>query len=706
MDTAMPWAVTAFKVIEPHHHLVASAFYLAALFFICIFPTFDRRTEVEEHGLVPGYPSSNLEGSWVQRQLAIQQQIEDSDEIGPALDRALRESKLVAHHMNFTTAGGLHSTLTYTVANSRRGDAREANVMVIASNWTAGKRRNARVSHGLSMGVALAEFFTTQPWLSKDVIFVFVDSSLPYGAGARAWLKAYFGGTSAFRRGVLRQAVVLETSSKPSSLLLDVEGINGMLPNQDVVNAYFFSRRDKREFVASLAHRGVWESVYYTASNGGVHSSHAPFLELQVPAFTLRGRKGKKEEKAVETRIIMYSLEGLIRSLSNNLQQLHHSFNFYFYTALNRHVSNGLYLYPCPLMAIPMASFLMTAPAYRDIRSFLVGIGTIAATMAISGLPIFLLATNGEFVAWLASKAPGAVPGAPPACLHPDWSDAGHQVRRQTTASWLVAGSAAVAVLALFLRRFAFSVFDEKAVSKSGGASATTRSDSAVRLPSPLWDAVRCSSGLVFLLMIAPVAIYSWALAVPLTAISVPVLVLARPVSFRQRPLRSLFLLAFLLGHAFFLIATPVQRRELLGDAPAKAAASFYAFYDTSVVPAVPKEFRKFLPTLLVRWFRQGQVANLLDSDLLVGLYEAARDYNCVGGVLFPMFCFVYWPLLVLLALVCVVLPAQRVEDEGLSMKDLRLSLFYLLSILVFGVVGGVVWSSFSSKGWGTMQWR
>ena len=58
------------------------------------------------------------------------------------------------------------------------------------------------------------------------------------------------------------------------------------------------------------------------------------------------------------------------------------------------------------------------------------------------------------------------------------------------------------------------------------------------------------------------------------------------------------------------------------------------------------------MPDRLVRWLREGHLAAALEGDLLVGLYEAARDFNCVGGMLFPVFCFVYWPMLALLALV------------------------------------------------------
>ncbi|CAJ1355831.1 unnamed protein product, partial [Effrenium voratum] len=76
-------------------------------------------------------------------------------------------------------------------------------------------------------------------------------------------------------------------------------------------------------------------------------------------------------------------------------------------------------------------------------------------------------------------------------------------------------------------------------------------------------------------------------------------------------------------------------------------------------------------PWQLVQWLQQGQLANAFAGDILLGLYEAARDYKCVGGMLFPIFCYAYWPFLMLILLIAGVLPAQRVEDEALSFAQL-----------------------------------
>ncbi|CAK0827159.1 unnamed protein product [Prorocentrum cordatum] len=601
--------------------------------------------------------------------------------------------------MNFTAFGHTPSSVVYTVVPSKRGDSREAVVLVIATRWTlAGGKANPEASYGLGIGVALGQYLRTVPWLSKDVLLVFVDSSLPYGAGARAWLRAYFGGYSSVRRGVLRQAVILEPGNRPSSLLCNVEGINGAVPNQDVVNSYMV-QADKAKL--QVAHREAWESVASHFWNGGVHSSHAPFLELQVPAFTVQGQRGRVKTRELKPHEVAQTLEGVVRCLSNNLQQLHHSFNFYFFTGRARHISNGLYLYPVFAMMFPLISFLMTTPTYRDIRSMLVSLGAIALVIVASGSPVFLLGTDAKLVAWLRglAAATDASPLAlPPTCEHPRPGAGEELMRRQAAALWLSTGGCAAAAAALLLRQYAFTVFDAtgKADTQGGG----------VRLPGPLWESMRAASGFAYLLVLAPFAIYSWAVAMPLTIVCVPMLVFMRPISFRGRPLSSCFLVVTVAVNVFFLAAPPRARAEWLGEAGLGGylLGALDAF-DKSVVPLVPQEGRAYLPTPLVRWLRGLVSSRALQADLLLQLHELARDFNCVGGMLFPVFCFAYWPLLVLLVLIGAVLPAQRVDDGGLSLRQVRLFALVVLSLVALGVVGGVYWRSHSSSGLGRLQW-
>lgn len=342
----------------------------------------------------------------------------------------------------------------------------------------------------------------------------------------------------------------------------------------------------------------------------------------------------------------------------------------------------------------------MTSPAYRDIQSLLLGFGVIASTILVSGGPIFLFATETTLAGWFVQFSSTSISSTgPPKCEHPTWSEAATNARRDTAATWLSSGAAAAMFLAFLLRQHAFKVFQED---YTGSVQTNAK---GVRLPNPLWESVRAASGFAFLCVLAAITIYSWSLAVPLTMVCVPVLVLVQPFSLRKRPIRSVLLIAFLAANAFFLTVPPATRMKLLGDAPSQVASSCFDFYDKTIVPTMPREVRPYLPTSLINWLRRGQLGEALKEDFLVGLYEAARDFNCVGGMLFPVFCFVYWPLLILLTLIGGVLPAQRVDEEALTMKQLRLGILFVLSLVIGGVVGGVVWRSYSSSGLGSLQW-
>jgi len=195
---------------------------------------------------MPGYADCGFNGKWKSKLDDTTRKIENAPTAQAGLDAACIDAGLVMHGFNFSIFQNVSGSLTYTAVASSRGDSREAVVLVIATNWTASRRGTSRASWGLGIGVVLAQYLKTVRWLSKDVFVLFVDSSLPYGAGARAWLQSYFDGSSAVRRGVLRQAVILDVSSRPASLMCDVEGINGMVPNQDIVNSYTISASQSR----------------------------------------------------------------------------------------------------------------------------------------------------------------------------------------------------------------------------------------------------------------------------------------------------------------------------------------------------------------------------------------------------------------------------------------------------------------------------
>merc|ERR1712232_188702 len=221
---------------------------------------------------------------------------------------------------------------------------------------------------------------------------------------------------------------------------------------------------------------------------------------------------------------------------------------------------------------------------------------------------------------------------------------------------------------------------------------------------NPALEAMRAASGFAYLIVLAPVTIFSWAVAVPMTIVCVPALVLAKPFNVRRRPVVSLLLFSFLAMNVFMLVVHPVKRTELLAGTPGRLGSQLREMFQ-DLAQQAPRPARPYLPTRLVEWLYQGRLAEAASSDLLLGLHGAARDFSCVGGMLFPIFCFTYWPFLVLLTAINLVLPAQRVDDEGLSLQQLRLGALFLLALLVAAFVGAIFWRSYSSSGLGDLQW-
>lgn len=164
------------------------------------------------------------------------------------------------------------------ISRSSRGDSRDSLAFFFSTNYSSLSLPSSSSPPVYPSGGAgsllavlgsLAVFLQNEaPWLSRDVIFILSDSKLPYKAGIRAWMSAYMRSSSYFpRRGLLRMAVGIEVPSSSSSpsfssstaasaeggqellassqgereegfsyLSLDIEGSDGRLPNQDLVN--------------------------------------------------------------------------------------------------------------------------------------------------------------------------------------------------------------------------------------------------------------------------------------------------------------------------------------------------------------------------------------------------------------------------------------------------------------------------------------
>uniref|UniRef100_A0A2K5CMT3 GPI-anchor transamidase component GPAA1 n=1 Tax=Aotus nancymaae TaxID=37293 RepID=A0A2K5CMT3_AOTNA len=226
-------------------------------------------------------------------------------------------------------------------------------------------------SQAVGLLLALAAHFRGQIYWAKDIIFLVTEHDL---LGTEAWLEAYHdvnvtGMQSSplqGRAGAIQAAVALELSSDMvTSLDVAVEGLNGQLPNLDLLNL-FQTFCQKGGLLCTLQGKlqpQDWTSLdgplqglqmlllmVLRQASGRPHGSHGLFLRYRVEALTLRGINSFRQYK-YDLVAVGKALEGMFRKLNHLLERLHQSFFLYLLPAISRFVSIGLYM--------PAAGFLL-----------------------------------------------------------------------------------------------------------------------------------------------------------------------------------------------------------------------------------------------------------------------------------------------------------------------------------------------------------
>lgn len=218
-----------------------------------------------------------------------------------------------------------------------------------------------------------------QKYWAKDIIFVVTDQEQ---LGMQAWLEAYHGsdvcnamhvldcGTLHARAGSIQAAINLEFSSFDLSYIdVKIEGLNGQLPNLDLVN--LIQRLAMKEGIVSghkqtndrkrSGAKSTWAqnfhhmiSMVLTQSSGVPNGNHGLFFRYGIQAVTLEGHKREQtnyQRKAQGATAILKLVEGIARSVNNLLERFHQSFFFYLLVASDRYVSIGDYMPSLGLMA-------------------------------------------------------------------------------------------------------------------------------------------------------------------------------------------------------------------------------------------------------------------------------------------------------------------------------------------------------------------
>jgi glycosylphosphatidylinositol transamidase len=201
---------------------------------------------------------------------------------------------------------------------------------------------------------------------SKDIIFVFPPDSK---VGTQAWVDAYHDAhdpshvaSLPIKSGALQGALALDYAQEQrfESLHIIYDGTNGQLPNLDLINSVVNIAGGQMGFQCSIQeraarrHSGRYPDRLRTMLRGMLRQGlgyaagpHSSFIPYHVDAVTLQPYGEGWHDEMAMGRVV----EGTFRSLNNLLEHLHQSFFFYLLMQKDRFVSIGTYLPSAMLIA-------------------------------------------------------------------------------------------------------------------------------------------------------------------------------------------------------------------------------------------------------------------------------------------------------------------------------------------------------------------
>lgn len=422
------------RILKRIHRPLCFVCYIAALvwFFMLANREFNNETYFSENALLPGLVTNEFNGEYDAKQYfnellqELQDKYEDTDEIPvPWLVAKMSQLHLEVYTHNFTLNYPLgqgqvyKGTNVYGILRAARTSSLEALVVTVPYRPLSSHQKGTAA--GIALMLAFAQFARPQKYWAKDIIFLVTEHEQ---LGMQAWLEAYHGlqsdsetfytslgsfwkpGTSGLdfskylpgfdwvqehkkclnpgklkgRSGSIQAAINLEFHTpKIKYIEVKVEGLNGQLPNLDLVNlvhklcvksgihhsyknSYSWLRnRDKtEEWVNNIS---TMLGMVSTQLAGVPNGNHGLFHRFGIEAVTLEGRDasdpaGVPPKVNALTSCNFYrlgvALESILRSLNNLLERFHQSYFFYLLAATNRFISIGQYMPSLCLLCVAM----------------------------------------------------------------------------------------------------------------------------------------------------------------------------------------------------------------------------------------------------------------------------------------------------------------------------------------------------------------
>ncbi|XP_055346850.1 LOW QUALITY PROTEIN: glycosylphosphatidylinositol anchor attachment 1 protein-like [Paramacrobiotus metropolitanus] len=359
-----------------------------AWLFCLVDDNFTLKTYFSENALLPGlvqheFSSLNENYALKQHRMLMDLSKEDSGYVRERIKKSFQDLGLDVydHYYNYSTPKHPDKIRNghgvYAIVRASRANSLES--IVISAPLRPANTKHIRTEGSIALMLALAQHFRHKNYWSKDIIFLVTDNE---HFGAKAWVEAYHGCKSAAvnaplygRAGSIQAAINLEIPSPDIDYLdLRIVGINGQLPNLDLVNLVkLLLYKQGMPFVihgfVELLERTPHDytekylrdlkttfRMVKSSALGRLEGNHGFFQQYNVQSLTIKGIQsmGGSGRGRIGFYRLAVALEGICRSLNNLLERFHQSFFFYLMTSPNRFISIGMYTPPFGLLILPL----------------------------------------------------------------------------------------------------------------------------------------------------------------------------------------------------------------------------------------------------------------------------------------------------------------------------------------------------------------
>ncbi|KAI9493887.1 Gaa1-like protein [Zychaea mexicana] len=366
------------RVVQTYNVPLSILLFFVGIVWILLLPYegFNRTTYISENALLPGqvnvyFGYNDIRTAEDYRYQLTHQERQDSEVRATYIMNEFRGLGFDSALQRFNTSDDGMGVNAFAVYRAPRSDGKEA--LILSAPWQS--RTGDYNTNGIAALLSLAKLFKRNVYWSKDIILLVTDKGM---VGTRSWVDAYHGtGPASFsslvmpRSGAIQGVVNLDFPGTQDyeNLGIFFEGVNGQLPNLDLINTIVtvctrtarvpltlhddsarpFNDKPWGPYVQSLLH--MTRTMQYQAL-GHPSSDAGLYLRYKIDAVTVHGVRGSDNLHALfGFHKIGIMLESTFRSLNNLLEHFHQSFFFYLLLRPNRYVSIGDYMPPIILFA-------------------------------------------------------------------------------------------------------------------------------------------------------------------------------------------------------------------------------------------------------------------------------------------------------------------------------------------------------------------